>query len=671
MAAKEQQVAALIDELSKSTNDHDDERSLTLCDQLIKLQGENDTLPLHCKVVTLIRLGKYDDALSLISRKFRDNKTIDLTFEKLYCYYRTNQWQQATELLEAAKRTHPNDTAVRFLEAQLLYGQDKFQQAIDIYEPLLQELDEQDPIHMEVKVNLLAAKAGLGFLQIDSRPVSDLNDLDLSGCEVTYNAASIHLAQGNFARASELLELARKQCNDRLKQQDVAQDEVDEDLAVIATQLAYTYQVQGRINEAKVIYQDVVDSKIHDGAVNAVIANNMVTLQKTNDLFDSAKKMKLATGKDADTKLKQYQKRIISRNDALLQMFMNKQYPDMDELYVILAAATYHQQRKSDKALEELKSFAKQHPTSLSIRFAAIQLELLSSQSTAALKTLEDYMDQVQDDIKATHRPAVVALLVWLYEQTGQAEKAMSVLDQASSYWKGNHQHSTMHVPSKIPTTPQQQTSATPSILKQTAAFKLKTGRFNDAAGDYEQLVKADPTDIQSIAGLISAYAEIDPTKAEQYGQILPPIITDDTLNVDELESVVPGVKKGYVKKDPSSDYVKQPKSKKKRTPLLPKDYDENKTPDPERWIPARDRSTYRMKGKAKKASSRGPQGMAMEGGGIGSTGSARLAGRQQVSSTSPEPAAETKTETPSTTAPPNKNANKSKKKKKGGKGKW
>ncbi|CAO3591785.1 unnamed protein product [Absidia cylindrospora] len=688
MASKEQQVATLINELAKSTSEYDDEHSLSLCDQLIKLQGENDTLPLHCKVVTLIRLEKYHDALSFMGRKLRDNNSINLTFEKLYCYYRTNQWQQALELLDAAKKSHPNDTAVRFLEAQLLYGQDKFEEAIDIYESLLQQVDEQDAIYEEVQVNLLAAKAGLAFLVPDAS-VSGVSPSAHSGYEVTYNSASIQLAQGNFTRASELLELARKQCNERLKGQDVAQDEVDEELAVIATQLAYTYQVQGRVKEAMDIYQDVVASKIHDNAVNAVVANNMMTIQKADDLFDAAKKMKLATGKEADSKLKQYQKRIISMNEALLQMFMNKhgscketiqrlikQYPDLDELYVILAGATYHQQRKADKAVEELKSFAKLHPTSLAIRFATIQLELLSSQPASALKTLENYLDQVKGDKKTANRPAVIALLVWLYEQTGQSEKAMEILDQASGYWKDNHA-SNVHVSSataKTAPSSSSPSSAAPSILKQTAAFKLKAGRFSDAAVDYEQLVKADPTDTQAIAGLISAYAEVDPAKAEQYGEALPAITTSTLLNVDELETVVPGVKKGYVKKDPSSGHVKKPTSKKKRAPLLPKNYDENKTADPERWLPARDRSTYRAKGKAKKAASRGPQGMNMEGGGIGSTGSARLAGRQQVeSSTSPTDTAPEKAPaaTPSTTNTPSKNANKNKKKKKGGKNKW
>ena len=34
------------------------------------------------------------------------------------------------------------------------------------------------------------------------------------------------------------------------------------------------------------------------------------------------------------------------------------------------------------------------------------------------------------------------------------------------------------------------------------------------------------------------------------------------------------------------------------RKSRLPKDYDASKTPDPERWLPLKDRSTYRPKGR-------------------------------------------------------------------------
>lgn len=264
---------------------------------------------------------------------------------------------------------------------------------------------------------------------------------------------------------------------------------------------------------------------------------------------DVAQKLKAATNKEADAKLKNYQKRVILMNDALLQLYSSKysacrdqtqklisKYPDNESLYLILASATYHQ-HKAAKAIEELQSVAKKNPTSLAIHFATIQLQVLESQPAAALTTLTNYLGSIKDDGLA-YKPAVVALLVWLYEQTGQSEKAIETLDKASEVWKGSKDF--------------KNTSAPTSTIKQTAAFKLKSGRFNEAVTDYEQLVKADPTDAQAIAGLIAAYAEVDPAKAEQYGSALPEVALNH-FDLDTLEKVVPGVKRGYVKKDPNA----------------------------------------------------------------------------------------------------------------------
>lgn len=387
--------------------------------------------------------------------------------------------------------------------------------------------------------------------------------------------------------------------------------------------------------------------------------------QKKKNLSDAAQKLKMATTKEADSRLKRYQKRVIAMNDSLLQLYMSKfdacrdsarkliaTYPENETLYLVLAAATY-QQHKGQAAVEELKKYAEEHPSSLAIWFATIQVELLQSQPAAALSTLQQYLSRVgEKNKKEYYRPAVVALLVWLYEQTGQSDKAMELLDKASQFWKMDADFS-----SEAPT----------SIMKQTAAFKLKTGRYQDAVADYEQLVRADPTDAQALAGLIAAYVEVDPAKAEQYGNSLPAVALDH-LDMSALETMVPGVKRGYVRKQTNSTRTRKPKTKKKRKPLLPKDYDPEKTPDPERWIPKRERSTYRVKGKNKKAATKGPQGAFVAGGGIGGTGSANIGGNRGAESpSSSSPKAETK---PSKPASSSKNANK-KKKKKGGKTKW
>lgn len=324
-------------------------------------------------------------------------------------------------------------------------------------------------------------------------------------------------------------------------------------------------------------------------------------------------------------------------------------------MYLILAAVSAHQ-NKNSKALADLESFAKKVPQSLAIHFAMIQLSLLDSKHSAALSTLEGYLESVKSQPEIYYQPALIALLVWLYEQTGQSERAMQALDDASSQWKNG----TSSTSSKPPS----------SILKQTAAFKLKARRFQEAAADYEQLVKADPMDAQAIAGLITAYSEVNPALAEKYGNSLP-AFESGSLDLATLERVVPGVKRRYMKKDgKEGPVVKKSKKNKKRKPLMPKQYDPSVTPDPERWIAKRDRSTYRAKGKNKKALMKGSQGASVVGGGLGGTGSANIGGahKQAASATAVEADLEPQQETVASNSPKPKPAAKKKKKGKGGK---
>ncbi|RUP24532.1 hypothetical protein BC936DRAFT_138910, partial [Jimgerdemannia flammicorona] len=376
---------------------------------------------------------------------------------------------------------------------------------------------------------------------------------------------------------------------------------------------------------------------VSDATVTAVASNNLVVVHKDQELFDSAKKLKVAAGKGLASKLVSHQKRIIAMNEALLSLYMHKyaacreqtqklltEYPNNDTLYLILAATTFHQS-KGARSLEELETHARERPTSLPIRFAVIQLQLLQSNHAAALATLDAYLAGVQNDM-LRYRPALVALQVWLYEQTGQPARAMEALETASAFWKS---HGTGAASGPSPS----------SILKQTAAFKLKNRRYKEAATDYEQLVRADPTDAQAVAGLITALSEVDPAQAEKYGSSLPEINAVQ-IDADVLEKIVPGRKRGYVRKEAKnvSAPLKKSKTRKKRRPLFPKNYDPAATPDPHRWLSKRDRLALKGKGReggraGKKAVGKGPQGAAVAGGGIGGTGSANIGGvRKQQS---------------------------------------
>ncbi len=61
-----------------------------------------------------------------------------------------------------------------------------------------------------------------------------------------------------------------------------------------------------------------------DEMVSAVAANNLVALNKERDLFDSERKIKVATSDKVQHKLTTAQKQIIAFNQCLLFLYMNK-----------------------------------------------------------------------------------------------------------------------------------------------------------------------------------------------------------------------------------------------------------------------------------------------------------------------------------------------------------
>lgn len=111
------QLPALFGELERFVSQADYDKALKMCDKILNIASD-DQDALHCKLITLIRLERYSDALALLARKFKgENKFL---FERAYCLYRSNQLTQALEVIETAKKANQQDVATRHLEAQLV-----------------------------------------------------------------------------------------------------------------------------------------------------------------------------------------------------------------------------------------------------------------------------------------------------------------------------------------------------------------------------------------------------------------------------------------------------------------------------------------------------------------------------------------------------------------------
>lgn len=144
------------------------------------------------------------------------------------------------------------------------------------------------------------------------------------------------------------------------------------------------------------------------------------------------------------------------------------------------------------------------------------------------------------------------------------------------------------------------------------------------SAGElFGSLLQSDPSDKISSAGLVAAYATIDSSKISSHVDTLPSIESlISGVNVDDLEAA--GVAQAPKKRGAEEiSKAARPTKIRKKKPRLPKDYDPSKKVDPERWLPMRDRSYYKPKGKKDKrraaaATQGGPveESMELAGGG-------------------------------------------------------
>ena len=111
-----------------------------------------------------------------------------------------------------------------------------------------------------------------------------------------------------------------------MKEEESDEDEIARETGIIRVQAGFAIQMQGggRDREAQTIYNSVLKTKPSDIGLVAVASNNMVALNKDQNIFDSKKKMKAATVEGLEHKLTSIHRAAIARNNALLAMYTNQ-----------------------------------------------------------------------------------------------------------------------------------------------------------------------------------------------------------------------------------------------------------------------------------------------------------------------------------------------------------
>ncbi|KFU99110.1 Signal recognition particle subunit SRP72, partial [Tauraco erythrolophus] len=641
--------------------------------------SKDDVTALQCKVVCLIQNGNFKEALGVINTHTKVLTSDIIAFEKAYCEYRLNRIENALKTIQSASQ---QTDKLKELYGQVLYRLERYDDCLAAYRDLIR--NSQDEYEEERKTNLSAVVAAQSTWE---KVMPEDLGLREATYELCYNSACALIGQGKLNEAMKKLQKAEELCRQSLSEDsDVTEEDIEAELAIIHGQMAYIMQLQGRTEDALQLYNQIIKLKPTDVGLLAVIANNIITINKDQNVFDSKKKVKMTNAEGVEHKLSKKQLQAIEFNKALLAMYTNQadqcrklsaslqsQSPE-HLLPVLIQAAQLCREKQHAKAVGLLQDFADQHPANAAeIKLTMAQLKIAQGSVTKACMILRS-IEELQ------HKPGMVSALVTMYSHEEDIDSAIEVFTQAIQ-WYQQFQARTNYICCVF----QPKSPVHLSLIREAANFKLKHGRKKEAISDLEELWKQNPKDVHTLAQLISAYSLVDPEKAKVLSKHLP---SSDTMSlnvdVDALENShgATYVRKKAGKLTGDNQQKEQgqgdvKKKKKKKKGKLPKNYDPKATPDPERWLPMRERSYYRgrKKGKKKDQVGKGTQGST-------TAGSSELDASRTASSppTSPRPGSAAAVSATSNVIPPRHQkpagapAPKKKqqqKKKKGAKGGW
>ncbi|KRX90870.1 Signal recognition particle subunit SRP72, partial [Trichinella pseudospiralis] len=337
----------------------------------------------------------------------------------------------------------------------------------------------------------------------------------------------------------------------------------------------------------------------------AVASNNLVCLKKDMNVFELKKRMKFCMTSQLDRQLNTRQKLGICLNGTLVSLqtnqfdavtrsieILSKTY-GRDDLAILCEMALMSAKGnagQAEKKLEEIFANKSAGECSLAPRLAQAQIFINQEKFEKAFDVLTSLAEN-------TLRPAILSVLLPLChmvnnERTMKCDKKTLV-----------------------------------GFLQECASFYTKNNDVKTALIYLKWLHDVQPDDLNALVNLINAYMLIDERKAEELSRTLPDFdefVRD--LNVNALENtnwLALGSK--YAVKRATRTETPKPgatanaliiggKTRKRRRKVkLPKNFDPNVPPDPERWLPKYERSGYRKK-KDKRTKDRdigrGTQGM-------------------------------------------------------------
>lgn len=606
-----QDPAAALSALLRASSIQDHQEVLNAANAALRAD-KTDTASQHTRIVALLKLDRFDDVVRSIDEGGAKLQAV-CGLENIYALYKLGRLDEA---LAALRQVGLEKRSYNHLAAQVAYRAERFDETRVIYQKLL----DTDPGDEENDMNI-NSKAAIAQAILKGERLSPPKGTGQppDSFELCYNEACVHIAQSAFSQAADLLQRAARLCD---ASDDLSEEDKEAEMQPILVQQAYVYARLGKEKEAQDLLALTRTEEGADEDIGLLVENNKAALADApENPYLLQRKCESWPIRGKKSKLFQHQLNILSNNHLVIDLQAQKvrgvkdrtaatlsraQHPSVQPgincLSVLNAAAETHQ--ASGKEITRLlRALSKKRPNDVGVVLTLIQIQLDDGHQGQAVSTLESFLSRLEqeggvDAKDVRFSPGLVALAVSLFRTQGRESAAKNELVKSAQYWKTR--------PAGYAT----------SLLREAGIELVRSSKSEDlllAGSAFEKLFQENQGSHIAASGLIASLAPTDPDKVRQHASELAALeeLVGD-VNVSDLLKlgIAAAPKSDLAKKRPLTTEPDRRVTKKRRTRKLPKNYEEGKTPDPERWLPLRDRSSYRPKGKkGKKKAGESTQG--------------------------------------------------------------
>ena len=264
----------------------------------------------------------------------------------------------------------------------------------------------------------------------------------------------------------------------------------------------------------------------------------------------------------------------------------------------VLNAAAHAQNQLGKLGLKQILPLVQKQPNDIGLVLTIIQLYILTNNPGTAITVLESLLKRLADsaspaDQDVIFAPGLIATLVSLYTSEGRKSQIVTLLAKAASYWRHK--------------------SKPPIPLLEAAGLALLKSQVLEhhqlALDIFSSLRSLNPTSRLATAGYVAAHTltssdTSDPPPETNTLTPVPRLVAGidaaalEAAGIPSRTAADSAATAALASRKRALNEAPKPAKKRMRKSRLPKTYDPEKPPDPERWLPLRDRSSYKPKGK-------------------------------------------------------------------------